>query len=175
MGDPRGPLPGIRHWTIPDRFCATAKIMPERSSVHTQERLWQRDFCDGAKLRRAGRSRKCSVTYRIGFVPYFGAVNTYSARHGSKISRSDDLNPLRREQIFRSGDWNLVHQTLSANRRGTMFDVCERLVPSWALAVHTIPDGFSWPPRQPMAYSVNIPIGLIFHGPFLRSTHEFKN
>ena len=84
MGSPRGPLPWIRHWTIPDRFCATAKIMPERASLHTQERLWQRDFCDGAKLRRAGRSRKWSVTYRIGFVPYFGAVNTYSARHGSK-------------------------------------------------------------------------------------------
>ena len=27
-----------------------------------------------------------------------------------------------------SKNWNLVHQTLSANRASTMFDVCERLV-----------------------------------------------
>ena len=26
-------------------------------------------------------------------------------------------------------DWDLVHQTLSANRAGTMFDVCKRLQP----------------------------------------------
>ena len=34
-------------------LCAAKKIIPERASVHTQEQLWQRDFCDGAKLRRA--------------------------------------------------------------------------------------------------------------------------
>ena len=29
--------------------------------------------------------------------------------------------------IFTSEDWNSVHQTLSANRAGAMFSVCERL------------------------------------------------
>ena len=29
----------------------------------------------------------------------------------------------------RSEDWDLVHQTLAANRSGAMFDVCERLSP----------------------------------------------
>ena len=51
-------------------------------------------------------------------------VNTYLARCGS-CGRG--LGPSETE-IFRSEDWNLVHQTLSANRGGTMFDVCERLV-----------------------------------------------
>ena len=38
---------------MPDSFCAATKIIPDRASVHTQERLWRVDFCDGAKLRRA--------------------------------------------------------------------------------------------------------------------------
>ena len=41
-----------------------------------------------------------------------------------------------------------MHQTLSANRAGTMFDVCERLVQPRVVAVHTIPDS--------LRYSVNI-------------------
>ena len=32
-----------------------------------------------------------------------------------------------------------MHQILSANRTGTMFDVCERLVPLRAVSVHTAP------------------------------------
>ena len=39
--------------TIPDNFCAATKIIPARASVHTQERLWRRDFCDGERLRHA--------------------------------------------------------------------------------------------------------------------------
>ena len=41
-------------------------------------------------------------------------------------------NALRRKQIFRSEDWDLVHRTLSINRSGTMlkgFKVCERPLP----------------------------------------------
>ena len=38
---------------ILDCFCAAIKIIPATASVHTQERLWLPDFCDGAKLRRA--------------------------------------------------------------------------------------------------------------------------
>ena len=54
--------------TIPDSFCAATKIISDRASVQTKERLWRRDFCNGAKLRRAAprRSQKWKVTYRIG-------------------------------------------------------------------------------------------------------------
>ena len=31
--------------------------------------------------------------------------------------------------MFRSEDWDLVHQTLSANRSGSIIDVCERVIP----------------------------------------------
>ena len=39
--------------TVPERFCVAVKTIPDKASVHTQERLWRRDFCDGAKLHRA--------------------------------------------------------------------------------------------------------------------------
>ena len=48
--------------TIPDSFCAATKIITNKASVHIQERLWRRDFCDGAKVRHA----KERVIYRIG-------------------------------------------------------------------------------------------------------------
>ena len=41
------------------------------------------------------------------------------------------------EENIRSEDWNLVHQTLSANGAGTMFDVRERLVSPRTVAVYT--------------------------------------
>ena len=60
------------------------------------------------------------------------SVNTF-------LDRCDDWNQLRLKLLlFRSEDWNPVHQTLSANRAGTMFGVCERLVPPRAVAAHTI-------------------------------------
>ena len=43
---------GFGH-TIPDNFGAAMKIIPDRAPVHTQERLWRRDFSNGAKLHRA--------------------------------------------------------------------------------------------------------------------------
>ena len=39
--------------TIPDSSCAATKTISDRASVHTQELLWRRDYCDGAKLSRA--------------------------------------------------------------------------------------------------------------------------
>ena len=36
------------------------------------------------------------------------------------MKSSEDWNLLRRKLIFRSKDWDLVHQTLSANRSGTI-------------------------------------------------------
>ena len=37
-----------------------------------------------------------------------------------------------------------MHQTLSANRAGMKFNVCERLLPPRPLLFHTIPDSLSW-------------------------------
>ena len=34
--------------TIQDSFCAATKVITNKASVHVQERLWWRDFCDGA-------------------------------------------------------------------------------------------------------------------------------
>ena len=34
-------------------FCAAKKIIPDGAFVQTQERLWQRDLCNGVKLRTA--------------------------------------------------------------------------------------------------------------------------
>ena len=49
-------------------FVPPRKLYPDSLSVHTQERLWWRDFWNMAKLRRA------ALEYRIGFLPYFGAM-----------------------------------------------------------------------------------------------------
>ena len=46
----RAPVVSKVH-TIPGSFCAASKIRPDGASVHTQARLWRRDFCNGAKLR----------------------------------------------------------------------------------------------------------------------------
>ena len=44
-----------------------------------------------------------------------------------------------------SEDWDLGHQTLSANPSGTMFDVCKRLVPVLCCCCSYLPvlDNFS--------------------------------
>ena len=42
-----------KHGKIPDRFCADTKTIPDRTSVHTYEWWFWRDFCNVAKLRRA--------------------------------------------------------------------------------------------------------------------------
>ena len=39
--------------TILESFCAATKIILDRTSFHTQERLSRRDFFDGTKLRCA--------------------------------------------------------------------------------------------------------------------------
>ena len=41
-------------------FCATKNIIPDRASIHTQERLWQREFREGAKLRHADLESEAS-------------------------------------------------------------------------------------------------------------------
>lgn len=57
---------------ILDCFCAAIKIIPDRASVDTQGRLWRRDLCDGGGV-ASRRSQKWGVTYRMLFVPHFGA------------------------------------------------------------------------------------------------------
>ena len=39
--------------TLPYSFGAAMKTIPDKAPVHTQERLWRRDFCHGTKTRRA--------------------------------------------------------------------------------------------------------------------------
>ena len=51
-------------------FAPPQKSYADSASVHIQERLWRRDFWGVTKLHRAG------FEYRIGFLPYFGAVWT---------------------------------------------------------------------------------------------------
>ena len=45
-------------------------------------------------------------------------------------------------EIFWNEDWDLVHQTLLANRSGRMFDAWNDLFQLYALGVYTIPDRF---------------------------------
>ena len=59
---------------------ATTKIIPDRASVRTQERLRWRDFCDGAKLRLA--DLLSGVTYRIGVRT---TTDNFSLRKSSAI------------------------------------------------------------------------------------------
>ena len=49
----------------PDCFYASIKTIPDSASVHTYERWFRRDFCNGAKLHRADLL-KWRVTYQIG-------------------------------------------------------------------------------------------------------------
>ena len=37
--------------TTPDSCCVDTKTKPDRTSAHRQERWFQRDYCNGAKLR----------------------------------------------------------------------------------------------------------------------------
>ena len=49
-------------------------------------------------------------------------------------------------EIFWNEDWDLVHQSLPANRSRMMFDVCacvNDLFQLYAVAVYTIPDRFT--------------------------------
>ena len=42
----------ILYRTYPDSFCAGTETISDRASVHIKERLFRRNFCNGAKLRR---------------------------------------------------------------------------------------------------------------------------
>ena len=53
--------------TLLDSFCAGTKIMPDIGLLFkTQERLFRRDFCNGAKLQLAGLSS--GESHYIGYV-----------------------------------------------------------------------------------------------------------
>ena len=47
------------------------KLYPDSLSVHTQERLWWRDFWDVEKVEKL---RRAALDYRIGLLLYFVAV-----------------------------------------------------------------------------------------------------
>ena len=50
---------------ILDSFCGAIKIIPATASVHTQERLWRRDLCDGGGV--ASRRSPKSGASHIGW------------------------------------------------------------------------------------------------------------
>ena len=74
-------------------FCAATKIHTGLglSYVHTQERLWRRDFCDETKLRPPKSKVERDIADRFCAILWC-SVNIYSPRRGSKIRSlsSDD-------------------------------------------------------------------------------------
>ena len=50
----------LRLCSISNSFLTATKIIPDIVSVHTQERSWRPDFCDGAKLPYADLERRAS-------------------------------------------------------------------------------------------------------------------
>ena len=117
--------------TLPNSFCAGTKTIPDRALfTHKNGEFGAisgtRRGCAApiSKVARYILDRFCATLW--------GSVN--SPRTGT---HRDGIEYFMRE------DWNLLHQTLSANRARTVFDVCEQLVPPRVVAVHAIPDGFS--------------------------------
>ena len=70
--------------TKADSFCAATKIIAERACSHSQERLWWRNFCDGAKLRSADLKSRGYILDSWFCAILLYSVNTYSAHHRSK-------------------------------------------------------------------------------------------
>ena len=70
--------------TKADSFCAAMKIIAERACAHSQERLWWRDICDGAKLRSADLESRGHILDSWFCAILWYSVNTYSAHHRSK-------------------------------------------------------------------------------------------
>ena len=122
--------------SIPDIFCTGTRTIPDRASVHTHQRGFRREVAPGQSRRwRVGISNSFCVRLWCSVKQVFGPSRKW-------ISRKEDWSPLRRKWIFMSKEYELVHQTFTFNRSGTIFDVYERLVPVLCaplLAVYTTP------------------------------------
>ena len=81
---------------MPDTICPSTKTISDRTSVHTQELLQRRDFCDGAKMRRADLESGAS---HIGYVLCDTLVQCehFFGPSRKKISRNAGWYPLRRK------------------------------------------------------------------------------
>ena len=100
--------------TIPDSSSARMKpIYRIGFCPHTRNVFW-RHFCNGAKLRRALLESRTSHSEKVL------CHRTVIRPKRKWMKSSENWNLLRRKLIFRSKDWDLVHQTLSANRSGTI-------------------------------------------------------
>ena len=73
-----------------------------KGSVYAEERRFRGDFCNGAKPRR---TRKWSVTCRMGSKPQFSAVWAGIEPLREWTARSEDWNPLRRK--LKIQEWGL--------------------------------------------------------------------
>ena len=86
--------------TIPDIFCAGARTIPDRASVHTHQWGFQREVAPG-------RCRRWSVGISNGFcVRLWCGVKQVFRPSRKWISRKEDWSPLKRKQIFMSKEWN---------------------------------------------------------------------
>ena len=89
------------------------------------------------------RSRKWRVTYRIGFVPYFGAMWT-PIRPVTGVNKWEQgLEPTETEvkNIQELGIEFSTPNSFRQLRRHDVRRVCERLLPSWAVAVVCVAGG----------------------------------
>ena len=99
-------------------------MLPDRASVHSQERLWRSEFCDEVKLRCPDIE---SGALHTGYVLCQSCnVNTFcllgTVAEINKYERV--LEPTEMEVTFKElKEKILVHQTLSDSRTGTMFDM----------------------------------------------------
>ena len=93
-----------------------------------------------------GQSRKWSITYRIGFVPYFGAMRK-TFRIAEVNNHERELGPNAMEVSNQEWGLEFSDQTLSASCAGTMNDLFQFCV----FAVHTFVAS-----RKAIRYSVNI-------------------
>ena len=113
--------------TIPDTFCAATKIViSDRASDQTQELrfLWRSEAAPC-------RSRKWSVTNRIGFVAYFGAVWTLIRPVAEVNKQERGLKPTGTEVNIQG--WRLefngpnpLGQPLRQDVRRVVSDLCHR-------------------------------------------------
>ena len=98
--------------------------------LFTHKKRWfQRDFCNRTQLCRADLQSWASHV-GLDSVPHSGVVRT-GIWTIAEVNKQQKRTGIHRDGSKCSGAWTGTGrtQTLSINCSGTMFDVCERLVP----------------------------------------------
>ena len=110
--------------TIPNCFCVGTKTRPDRASFTFTSGNFGAISVTERSFASPISNVECHVSDRF-CAALWSSVNRYSDWSGSENKRGLEST----ERKVMCEDWDLVHQTLSANCSGTMFNVCERLVP----------------------------------------------